>query len=89
MATLLIDYDLRTPGKDYATLIAAIQKYPWCHYLKSSWLVKAELTPAQLATVLRGHIDANDGLVVFDATGDIAAWYGLAADVAQWIKANL
>jgi len=89
MATLLIDYDLRTPGRDYANLIAAIQAYPWCHYLKSSWLVKAALTPTQLAQSLRQHIDANDGLFVVDVTSDAAAWYGLTQTVSEWIKANL
>ena len=89
MATLLIDYDLRTPGKEYANLIAAIKGYPWCHYLKSSWLVKAVVTPTQLAQALRTHIDANDGLVVVDVTSGAAAWYGLAPDVSAWMKANI
>lgn len=89
MATLLIDYDLRTSGRDYTSLIAAIQLYPWCHYLKSSWLVKALVTPTQLAQTLRQHIDANDGLIVIDVTSDAAAWYGLAPQVSEWIKANL
>lgn len=89
MATLLIEYDLRTPGKDYASLIAAVKQYPWCHHLRSAWFVKAELTPAQLAQLLRPHIDANDGLVVLDVTADPAAWYGVVPDASAWMKANL
>jgi hypothetical protein len=89
MATLLVEYDLRTPGKDYASLIAAIQQYPWCHHLRSAWFVKADLTPTQLAQALRSHVDASDALVVLDATNDAAAWYGLAQEVDSWIKANV
>lgn len=88
MSTLLIEYDLRTPGKDYANLIAAIQAFNWCHHLKSAWLVKANLAAEQLATALRVHIDDNDALMVIDLTSRTSYWYGLPSDVSQWIQAN-
>lgn len=88
MATLLIEYDLLTPGKDYADLLAAIKAYPWCHHLKSAWLVIAALSAQQLAAALRPHVDTNDRLVVFDLTGHTAYWYGLPDEISSWIKAN-
>jgi hypothetical protein len=88
VATLLIDYDLRKPGKDYVQLIAAIRAFDWCHHLKSAWMIRADLTAEQLATALRAHIDENDGLMVIDLTRHTAHWYGISADAAAWIQAN-
>jgi hypothetical protein len=88
LSLLLIEYDLRTPGRDYASLIASIQNLNWCHHLKSAWLVKANVNAEQLAQALRPHIDANDALVVIDLTLRTAYWYGLPNDVAAWIQGN-
>lgn len=88
MATLLIEYDLLTPGRDYGELIGAIKAFPWCHHLRSAWLVKAALSSQQLAEALRPHIDANDRLMVIDLTLRTAYWYGLQDDIAAWIQTN-
>ena len=90
MRTFLIDYDLNVPGKDYTSLIAYIRTFPnWCHYLKSGWMVQAESTAAQVRDGLLQHIDATDDVLVIDVTGAGAAWYGLSAEISNWIQANV
>jgi hypothetical protein len=84
-----IDYDLRAPGRNYDSLIAAIQAYSyWAHALKSSWAVVTTGTAAQVAANLRQHMDANDGLLVTRLQGD-AAWYCLDSQVSDWLKDKL
>ena len=49
MATLMVGYDLNTPGKDYEKLIEYMKSFgTWWHHLDSTWLVVAEMTPVQL-----------------------------------------
>jgi hypothetical protein len=89
MNSLLVIYDLNIPGKDYATLIAKIKSLgTWWHCFDSTWLVKSTLTATQMRDVLKGYVDRSDEVIVFDATGDDWASYGLSADCAAWLKAN-
>ena len=84
-----IDYDLRKPGRNYDTLIPAIQAVgTWAHPLKSTWLVESSLNAYQIAVYLRQHMDANDGLLVTRLQGDVA-WASLPADVVAWIQTQL
>ena len=84
-----IDYDLRKPGRNYDSLIPAIEAVgSWAHPLKSTWLVESNLNAYQIAVYLRQHMDANDGLLVTRLQGD-AAWASLPADVVAWLKARL
>lgn len=90
MRTLLVDYDLNAPGKDYSTLLAKLRNYPnWCRFLKSSWLIRTDRTPVQLRAELLPFIDVNDDLLVMDVTGDAAAWYGLDEQISTWLSQNL
>jgi hypothetical protein len=61
MRTLLIGYDLDTPGQDYSDLTDAIKECTaWWHCLDSTWIVRAEDTVVQLRNRLRSHVDGND-----------------------------
>jgi hypothetical protein len=87
MATLLVGYDLNTPGKNYDDLIDAIKaESAWWHHLDSTWLVKSSKTPVQLRDALKKHIDANDELLVIDVTGDSRAWSGFNDPGSKWLK---
>jgi hypothetical protein len=88
MRTLLIGYDLKSPGKDYAPLHEAIkaQGSAWWHHLDSTWLVKTTRTSAEVRTSLREHLDRNDELLVIDVTGRSRAWHGFNERGAKWLR---
>lgn len=89
MNVLQVTYDLRAPGRNYASLHSAIKARPnWCHPLESTWVVVTNESSSELLDDLLGHIDANDGLLVAALTGQ-AAWYGLAPAVSNWLKSQL
>jgi len=85
----MVDYDLKAPGKDYTSLINAIQQFHCLHTLRSSWLVKAAVTAEELRNYLFAHMDSNDGIIVADVTGRALAWQGLGEGATEWIQANI
>jgi hypothetical protein len=85
--TILVGYDLVSPGKDYTDLITAIKGLgPWWHHLDSTWLVKTELPASAVRDTLRAHIDANDELLAIDVTGRARAWTGFNDSGSAWLK---
>jgi len=90
MNTLMIGYDLNKAGKDYAELIAAIKTMPlWWHHLDSTWLVRTDLSAADLRDKLGSHIDGDDELLVINVTGDAAAWQGFNDAASKWLRSYL
>lgn len=87
MAAYHVSYDLNSPGKDYASLIKAIQRYKSYHALKSYWIVVTNLTLDQLVEDLRTHIDASDHLVVAPAIRPFSGWMPQA--FWAWVNANV
>ncbi|BAN33970.1 hypothetical protein SCD_n00121 [Sulfuricella denitrificans skB26] len=89
MATYLITYDLNRPGQNYNDLFEAIKKIGiWWHCLDSTWIVKSNLTAAQVRDSLTPAIDNNDSLLVVVLSG-VGAWTGLDDDCSSWLKNNL
>ncbi|SEL63912.1 hypothetical protein SAMN04488505_102737 [Chitinophaga rupis] len=89
MKTYLIGYDLNKPHQDYPELINKIKQFKtWWHYLDSTWIVKSDLTAAQIREYLKPHIDSNDELLVVSLTGE-GAWYGFNDKGSKWLKNNL
>lgn len=90
MATLLIGYDLNTPGQDYSPLIARIKELgAWWHYLDSTWLVKTALTLTQVRDRLRPLIDSSDELLVLDVSSASWAGAGFPQGAYDWLRNNL
>lgn len=89
MKSHLITYDLVKPGRDYEELFKAIKAFgAWCHPLESNWVIKSDLTTAQIRDRITPHMDKNDKLFVAQLSGE-AAWIGLDTVVSDWLKANL
>lgn len=90
MNTMLISYDLRSPGKDYENLWKHLKSYSnWAKPLESFWLIKTSLSYESVWDETAKHIDSNDKLIVIDVTKDSAKWRVYNDEISQWIKNNL
>jgi hypothetical protein len=88
MDKLLITYDLRKPGRDYATLIEAIKSLGrWGHVLESVWTVEAAYSAATVRDHLKQFVDTNDGLFVCRLGLQEWAAYNIPAPVAEYLQA--
>jgi len=90
MRALLITYDLHKPGRDYASLFDAIKRVGTgrCHVLESVWVVTTSSSSVDVRDQIRGHLDANDSLLVTPVGGSWAS-IGLSQQVTGWLNANL
>jgi hypothetical protein len=90
MNTLLISYDLNSPGQGYSDLIEAIKNAGslWWHYLDSTWIIKTNQSVVTVRDLLIRHIDKNDELLVVQLNG-VGAWSGFDQKASDWLTKNL
>lgn len=90
MNTILISYDLNTPGQDYGKLTDALKEYgTYWHHLDSFWLVRTESNAVEVRDHIKEYLDKNDELLVINVTGDAAAWRGFNDSGSKWLKDHL
>ncbi|MFP2684960.1 hypothetical protein [Enterobacter ludwigii] len=83
---LFITYDL-IKTKDYPAVHKAIQSLgAWAKVTESNWYVNSTYTASQAAEIVRKSMDADDKLIVVDASNSVASWFNLSAEVANFIK---
>ena len=71
--TYLISYDIRTPGRNYTSLLNVISSFTnHRRVLRSCWIVESELSAAAILSMLAPLTDQNDRLLVCRIT-DCAA----------------
>lgn len=74
---------------DYSRLITYIKSFSnWAKPLESLWLVKTNLTSAQLRDELRKVVDANDKILVIEITNNWAS-FNISKEVTDWMKNGL
>lgn len=84
---LQISYDLHDPGKNYHTVIAAVQSLgAWAKIHYSYWYVKSNYTAEQARDILVRSIDANDSVYVVDSTNNNAAWWNVSPQSSDFIR---
>ena len=84
---LIVSYDLNKPGQGYEKVIAEIKEQgTWAKVHYSLFYLKSEKTSQQVAEAVRKKMDANDRLIVVDATNDVAYWYNLPSDVSELMQ---
>lgn len=82
-----ISYDLYKPGQHYDQVIEEIKSLgAWAAVHKSLWYVKSTLTCEQIAKRVWAKMDANDKLIVVDATSNNAYWFNLAPEVSKHLQ---
>lgn len=74
MYSYVVTYDLRTPGKDYSSLISKIKTYSYSKLCESVWIVESNHSSSQIRDSLLNEMDYNDRLFVAKLTGE-AAWH--------------
>lgn len=88
MATYVITYDMRKPGRNYESLYEAIKAYgTWAHVLESAWAIVTSQSAAAVRDNLRRHMDDNDGIFVVKS-GTEAAWANVLCK-NEWLKEQL
>ena len=88
MSSMIIEYDLRSPGRNYDDLYAAIKEYDqWAHITESTWFIKTALSCVQVRDRLSAVMDTNDRLFVAELVGT-AAWHNVICD-SNYLKSNL
>ena len=89
MNQYLITYDLNNKSiKDYGSLFVALKSIgPWWHYLESTWIIKTNLTSAQIWDYLAKHITTKDRLLIvrIDARDK---WGWLPQEAWHWLDSN-
>ena len=81
-----ISYDLRSPGRDYESLINAIKSYRvWWHQTESVWLVVTSQTAKEVRDTLMKQIDRFDKLFVVALNRE---WAGVGFEEKEyfWLK---
>ncbi len=67
---LLVSYDLKVPGRDYAKLYETLKGAPgWWHYLESTWLLSTTDGVTTWTEKIRAVMDENDIFLIVDITG--------------------
>ena len=88
MSLFLVTYDLKSPGRDYASLHEAIkQSTTWWHYLESTWIVVTSESVREFTDRVKSKIDPNDRLLVVDISGREARGW-LPRKAWDWLKEN-
>ena len=88
MTSMIIEYDLRSPGRNYDDLYRAIKSYgAWAHITESTWFIKTSESCVQVRDKLLAHMDGKDFIFVAVLTG-VAAWNNVLCD-SEYLKKNL
>jgi len=83
MAVYIFSYELRKPGKDYASLYSYLKQFPHCHHQTSTWFLDTTSTAEQIRDGAKAHIDANDTVFVGRLQGEWGSWNSLCA---AWLQ---
>lgn len=84
MANLFVAYDLDVPGQQYLKVEAAIAALGQAVKVQFSlFYVKTNLTPEVAEARIWASMDANDRLIVIDASN--AQWHNCMGDSAQFM----
>ena len=88
MSSIIIEYDLRSPGRNYDELYKTIKSYSvWARVTESTWFIKTSENCVQVRDKLLTHLDGNDRIFIATLTG-AAASSNVLCD-SEYLKENL
>lgn len=88
LATYIITYDLRAPGRNYEAVYSKLKSYGiWARITESTWAVVTDQSAVQVRDALIALTDPNDRIFVIKS-GVEAAWRN-ARCKSEWLKNRL
>lgn len=89
MPAYMISYDLRKV-RNYDALIKELRSWGCIRPLKSFWLGELKGNSNTIVSLLRQHMDSDDGIVVCEIkpTNDWT-YYGVDEEAAAWFKKHV
>lgn len=84
MENFIICYDLSAPGRDYESIISAIEAYNSTRLTESCWLLHTYDDVKVIRDYLNKFIDSNDHLSVIKL-GDDWATKGINKKAVNWL----
>lgn len=84
MAILMVTYDLKAPGRDYAPVHNFLKQFTYCKGLESVWLLETQISTAQIRDSLRMLVDSNDKIFVAQLSGN---WGAYNFGCGDWLNA--
>lgn len=88
MPSYMVSYDLRAPGRNYQPLYDALTNAKAVKALQSLWFLDDPKPSTQVRDILRGLVDANDGILVIEITNSNWATVQLLPGAVDWLKAR-
>lgn len=83
---LLVTYDLKKPGRDYADLYEVLKSASsWAKPAESVWLLKTNISCSDWIEKIKKVVDSNDVVFVIKVTQTWAS-YNVSKKVVEWIK---
>jgi len=83
MSILLVTYDLKAPGRNYAPVFDYLKQFTYCKGLESVWLLDTTYTAIDVRNALQGRVDGNDKVFVVRITSD---WASFNFGCADWLN---
>ena len=83
MPILLVTYDLKKPGRDYAPVHKWLKTFAYCKDLESVWLLDTNWTTEQVRDKLRELVDTNDKIFVVRLQ---RSWNSLNFGCGDWLN---
>ena len=84
---LFVSYDLKQPGQNYETVIEEIKRHGgWAKVHYSLFYLNSNESAEDVAKAVWASMDANDRLLVVDATKNTAYWYNLDSEVSKYLR---
>lgn len=88
MKSILVTYDLCSPGKDYAALYDKLKSFNvWAKITESTWFIKSDQSCVEIRDDIKSIIDNNDRIFVAELTG-VAAWKNVKCE-NEYLKEKL
>lgn len=80
---ILVSYDLKQPGRDYAPVFAYLRQFTHCKRMESLWLLDTKVGCGTIRDGLKQHVDSNDVLFVVQLQEH---WGSFNYGCAEWLK---
>jgi hypothetical protein len=74
MAILLVTYDLKQPGRNYASVHDYLKQFAYCKGMESVWLLDTTTSCETIREGVRTRADANDIVFVTRLQREWSSW---------------